>query len=318
MSVLLTAFSLALLCGLALVAVLALLFPASQQFTSRQKRQLARLLGTEKAPVTSTPEQYGDVFHAYLFLKQMEGWGLVKVRPGEELAQLHYFQVASAVILGLLALVLRLPLLLVPVLAVVGYWLPQQLANNAWSRMRSKVDEQLLTLVGEMAATVNFTTDPVEILRRAEVSLRGAGQEFLADELQRTLMEVHQQGLEAWEIAEKRAETLSTTLSTLYFILRRMKQAGGASFSAPFQTAAANLTEIIATRQIVRTKAEAGKSTMYMITGVFVVIIGMMLSNPLLRPAYTQMQGQLLVGGCVLAMAFGYGYIMHKIDEVIG
>ena len=172
---------------LALVAVLALLFPASQQFTSRQKRQLARLLGTEKAPVTSTPEQYGDVFHAYLFLKQMEGWGLVKVRPGEELAQLHYFQVASAVILGLLALVLRLPLLLVPVLAVVGYLLPQQLANNAWSRMRSKVDEQLLTLVGEMAATVNFTTDPVEILRRAEVSLRGAGQEFLADELQRTL-----------------------------------------------------------------------------------------------------------------------------------
>jgi len=57
---------------------------------------------------------------------------------------------------------------------------------------------------------------------------------------------------------------------------------------------------------------------MYMITGVFVVIIGMMLSNPLLRPAYTGMQGQVLVGGCVLAMAFGYGYIMHKIDEVIG
>jgi len=316
MSGVLTAFPLALLGGLGTAGALLLAFPATRRLP--QKRQLARLLGTETARVTPAPEQYGAVFKAYLLLKRLEGFGLVQVRPGAELAQLRRFQVASAVILALLAVVLRLPVAIVPVLALGGYLLPRQLANGAWSRTRMLVDEQLLTLVAEMAAAVNFTTDPVEIVRRAEVSLRGAGHEFLADELQRTLAEVHQRGAEAWQTAEQRAETLSATLATLYFILRRLKQTGGAGFSAPFQTAATNLTEIIATRQIVRSKAESGKSTMYMITGVFVLIVGTMLFNPILRPAYTSPLGQLVVGVSVTVMAFGYWYIMRKIDEVIG
>jgi hypothetical protein len=235
----------------------------------------------ETTRVTPAPEQYGAVFKAYLLLKRLEGFGLVQARPGEELAQLRRFQIAGAVILGLLALVLRLPVALVPVGVGIGYLLPKQLANGAWGKTRTLVDEQLLTLVAEMAAAVNFTTDPVEIVRRAEVSLRGAGHEILADELPRTLAEVHQRGTEAWQAAEQRAEALSATLSTLYFILRRLKQTGGAGFSAPFQTAATNLTEIIATRQIVRSKAESGKSTMYMITAVFVLIVGSMLFNPI-------------------------------------
>ena len=316
MSGLLTAFPLALFVGLGTAGALLAAFPATRRLP--QKRQLARLLGTETARATPAPEQYGAVFKAYLLLKRLEGFGLVQARPGEELAQLRRFQVAGAVILGLLALVLRLPVALVPVGVGIGYLLPKQLANGAWGKTRTLVDEQLLTLVAEMAAAVNFTTDPVEIVRRAEVSLRGAGHEFLADELQRTLAEVHQRGTEAWQAAEQRAEALSATLSTLYFILRRLKQTGGAGFSAPFQTAATNLTEIIATRQIVRSKAESGKSTMYMLTAVFVLIVGSMLFNPILRPAYTSPLGQLVVGVSVTVMASGYWYIMRKIDEVIG
>jgi|GEM_PF-1621671 len=314
----LSAFMVALIVGGGSAALVALLLPHRLRLTHTQAR-LDTLIGSGPGEGNAVNASYDfdtfeAEFQAHLWLSKL-GWLGLRPEPGREVAQLRVVRWSAALVLVLLGIITQLPPLLWPVLAGIGYWLPGLLAASAWSKLRLSVDSALLTLIGDLSSLVHFTTDPVEILQKAALNQAATGQTFLATELQRTANAVKLQGQCAWEAAEQRAYALKPTLAMVYFILRRLKQTGGVEFAKAFQLTADNLTELISTRQLIQAKAKSANSSMYTIAGIFALIILQMLWNPLLREAYLSPLGQLILALCLGMMAFGFWYILRKIER---
>lgn len=310
------AFIVALIVGGGVTAGLVLLLPYRERLSHSRLATLVDGATSTEAP----PPNFGAFdaeFRAHLLLSKLRWLGL-QPEAGRESAQLRTLCWSSALLLALVGLVTQLPLLVIPILAAIGYWLPGQLARTEWARLRLSVDGDLLTLIGDLSGMVNFTTDPVEILNKVALNQAAGGQNFLAQELQRTSNAVRLHGQGAWEEAEKRATALSPTLAMIYFILRRLKQTGGTEFARAFRLTADNLTEIISTRQLIQSKAQAAKSTMYLIAGIFAFILLQMLWNPTMRQTYTSPLGQLILAGCLGVMGVGFGYIFHHVEEILG
>jgi hypothetical protein len=202
-------------------------------------------------------------------------------------------------------------------LTVLVYWLPNQLAHSTWRKAQDQVDEDLLMLITDIGSLVQFTANPLEALEEAEQTLRVSDSQLLADELQRTLLDVRRHGDRGWAVAEERVQSLSTTLAMLYFTLGRLKQTGGARFGENFKLTADNLIEIQGVRTQINGQAQSAKSTMNMIAIVLALIFANMLSNPTMQPAYVSPIGQFILAGSVLLMGFGYWYIHRRIEKVM-
>jgi hypothetical protein len=312
-----SAFILSLLIGGATFTAL-LLGLGQRRYLNANVQRLRQLLGLESgiqaAVAAATQAQTYDAdYRAHLLLQRFHlAHTLENARAVQR--RLQYLLAAGAALLGVL---FDLPLLMTGAVGVLAYWIPPQLAQHTWRRAKQQVEEQLLALVTDLRSLTQFTANPRAALEEAEANLRVADGELLADDLQRTLMDVRRHGDRGWRMAEERAQALSPTLAMLYFSLGRLKQTGGTRFAATFDRTGDTLIEILGIRMRINSQAQSGKSTMNVIGGVLALILASMLSDPLMRTAYTTPLGQLLLAGSVLLMGFGYWYIHRQIEKVM-
>ncbi len=312
-----SAFTLALLVGGAVFTVLVLLW-GNRRYLNDNVQRLRQLLGMEtgiqQAVADATRAQTYDAhYRAHLWLRRFN------IAPTLENARQvqRRLQVLLAIGGCCLGLLFNLPLPLTAAVALLVYWIPQQLAQNTWRQAKNQVEEDLLSLVTDLRSLTQFTANPLEALEEAEANLRVSDCELLAAELQRTLLDVRRHGDRGWRMAEERAQALSSTLAMLYFTLGRLKQTGGTRFAETFETLGDTLIDILGIRLRINSQAQSGKSTMNMIAIVLALIFGSMLSDPLMREAYTTPLGQALLAGSVLLMGFGYWYIHRLLEKVM-
>jgi hypothetical protein len=311
-----TAFMLSLLIGGATFTSLFLVWGKRRYLNDNVKR-LRQALGMETAILEQAEEAahaqvYNAAYRAHLLLERyniahtLDNAPVIKQR----------MQLVLAAAACLFALAFELPVPLTATVTLVVYWLPHQLAHSTWRKAKDQVDEDLLLLITDIGSLVQLSANPLEALEEAEETLRMADSQLLADELRRTIMDVRRLGQRGWGLAEERTEQLSTTLSTIYFTLARLKQTGGARFGENFQLIADNLIDIQSVRSLVNSQAQSAKSTMNMITIVLALIFFNMLSDPTMRQAYTTPIGQFTLAGSVLMMGFGYWYSFQRIEKV--
>ena len=311
------ALVLSLLIGGAVFTVLMLLW-GGRRYLNHNVQRLRQMLGMEtgiQAVVADAAQAqtYDADFRAHLLLQRFNI--AHTLQNARDLQQ--RLQILLAVGAGLLALLFNLPLLMVGAVGGLAYWIPQQLARNTWRKAKDQTEADLLPLVTDLRSLTQFTANPTEAIEEAETNLRISGSEILAEDLQRTLMDVRRHGDQGWHLAEGRAHALSATLATLYFSLGRLKQTGGTRFAQTFDRAGDNLIDIIGIRMRINSRVQSGKSTMNMIVIVLALIMANMLSDPVMRDIYTTPLGQLVLAGSVLVMGFGYWYIQRMLEKAM-
>jgi Flp pilus assembly protein TadB len=312
-----SAFILSLLSGGATFTAL-LLVVGQRRYLNDNVQRLRRMLGLEtgirEAVTAATQAQTYDAdYRAHLLLRR---FNIAHTLENARAVQ-RRLQLLLALGAGLLGVLFDLPLLMTGAVGLLVYWIPQQVAQNTWRRARSAAEEELIALVTDLRSLTQFTANPLEALEEAEANLRVADSEILADELQQTLLDVRRHGDRGWRIAEERAHALSSTLAMLYFSLGRLKQTGGTRFAETFDRTGDTLIDILGIRMRINSQAQSGKSTMNVIAIVLALILASMLSDPVMRAAYTTPLGQLILAGSVLLMGLGYWYIHRMIEKVM-
>jgi hypothetical protein len=311
-----TAFTLSLLFGGATFSTLFVSGLGARRRLNSNVRRLRQMLGMDsdilaQAAATAQAKTYNAAYQAHLLLERFN----IGHTLDTALEVKQRLQIVLAAAAFLISLGFDLPFPLALAATVVVYWVPNQLAKSTWRKAQDQVAEDLLMLITDIGSLVQFTANPLEALVEAEQTLRLTDNQLLADELQRTIMDVRRYGDRGWVRAEERVQTLSSTLAMLYFTLRRLKQTGGVRFGENFKLTADNLIEIQGVRTQINSRTQSARSTMNMIAIILALIFANMLSSATMRQAYMSPVGQLTLAGSVLLMGFGYWYIFRRIEK---
>jgi len=206
-----------------------------------------------------------------------------------------------------------------PIVALVGaglaFWAPRSyVAGRAKGRGR-KIDEEMPAALTRIASLITLQPDPVELLAQVADTLRAANPgSLLARELRITVAQARTVGAET-ALRDLEARAPSTSLSSLAFSLRTYAKAGGAYADALIQ-AAERSRAIIAGRN--RAQAKAAEATLAA-KAIPLLLLGMsifLLQDPMFRQFYATFLGQVILGGAVAAMVYGYTLIKSMVEEV--
>jgi len=281
---------------------------------SAASRRLSNMLASPAPAPQQTEYAFGSqAFKAALLLRKLH----IPVKPGEEVKAIEMARLGLALAGAAAALVFGLPVVVVAALAGALWFGITMLLDSQVGSVRAAIEKGTAKLFSDVAALAMINADAATILERTSTNLAAGGDKYLAPELDRVAGSLRLQGRQALLDAEGRVQAISPSLSLFFFVLRRLQETGGAQFSAAFQSAAGNLGAIMSVRQKIQAKADGARGTIRIIVGAFAFIFVQMFLNPLMRQAYTTLPAQLMLAGCIGAMAFGYWFISGQIDEVL-
>ncbi|MBN1888874.1 MAG: hypothetical protein JW850_12845 [Thermoflexales bacterium] len=302
---------------LAAATVAAFLVMVARQLpvsASSVSRRLSNALAAPSQAQDQTEYEFGtQEFKASLLLRRLH----IRVQVGEEVRTIGMIRIVLAIAGAGIALVFGLPLVVLAALGGVIWFGVGLLLDAQVGSVKASIEKSTAKVFSDVAALAMINADASTILERTSTNLRAAGDRYLAPELERVERDLRLRGRQALLDAEARVQNISPSLALFFFILRRLQETGGAQFSSAFQSAANNLGAIMSVRQKIQAKADGAHGTIRIIVGAFIFVFAQMFLNPLMRQTYTSLPAQMMLAGCIGAMAFGYWFISGQIEEVL-
>ena len=208
---------------------------------------------------------------------------------------------------------LDLPPLLVVLGAGVAAYAPRWVLTNRQRGRGEALDRELPDALTRVANLLRIQPNVANVLGMTADSLSSTGETTLSKELRRTAADMRSQGADALQALERRAA--SPSLANLAFALRIYVRAGG-EFSAVMATMARRTRRILEGRN--RAVAKAGEATIAakVLPALLVLVTAFVAQDPDFAGFYRSVTGQIIVGGVIVLMAFGYFVIQGMIRDV--
>jgi len=217
---------------------------------------------------------------------------------------------------GALAVALLLVLGIPPLAAVLGFlagavafdaWLDEQ-----WRKVRLQVEEEIPALLVRLAAAVKVTENVPLVLTEVAETLAPKGP--LRRWLLRLVKNMQTQGpTAALKQAREEAQILSPSLLVVVALLERFVETGGKGFAEAFDTAAANLSDVLDARVDARNKGASAQGTVFIIVGVTLAMMVSVIGGGLVVGSGLQV----LFGIVILWMTVGMMFVRRMIQEAI-
>ena len=184
--------------------------------------------------------------------------------------------------------------------------------QSRWHSYIQNLEEDLPLFLSQLAATLATISNFVEAMKQCVSaqgdggSIRPAGQYFRL-----LINEFEARGVEVMDEAIEVAKTLSPTLASTLYLLKRSHEMGGAEFHEAIRVASGQMSKLQDSRRQAQVRANGARGVM---VTVLILMLGsvivMVMSNPVFREAY---QHPIMIGGAGLAIVMmGVGYFVME------
>ncbi len=221
------------------------------------------------------------------------------------------------VVLGALLLLLVLGMPLVPAIggAALAYILADEFLRGKTRKARIAIEGELPTFVSRLGGMLLVTSSPRAAVEEVTATLLPGRP--LRTWMDRLLAGWSSQGEPFLANAHLEGNRISPLLGLTVYQIRRLAETGGAGFTKAFATTAEELSAILEARAVAGSKAEGARQAVLTMLAIMAVILGIMLSSPVIRSGYADPTAQLIAAGALGVMAFGYTQLNGMIADAL-
>lgn len=219
--------------------------------------------------------------------------------------------------LGVFAALMLLGMPLVPAIggAALAYILADEFLRGKARKARLAIEGELPTFVSRLGGMLLVTSAPRMAVEEVTATLLPGRP--LRIWMERLLAGWSSQGEPFLANAHLEANRISPLLGLTVYQIRRLAETGGAGFVKAFATTAEELSAILEARAVAGSKAEAARQAVLTMLAIMAIILGIMLSSPVIRQGYADPTSQLIAAGALAVMAFGYTQLNGMIADAL-
>ena len=222
--------------------------------------------------------------------------------------------------LGLLmALVFRLPGLVLIAAAIAGWIAPIAWLNQRQKARALSIDDDLPAALSGLAATLAMSQNLSEALQSAADAVSPPGDEaprLLALELRRTAAMLASGSDLAAALLDLQKRSSSPTLAMLAFNLRVHATSGGGKFTRQVIETASRVRNMLEGRKRAKAFAGSANSIVLMIIGLTAALAIMAFQDPSFAAYYRSTTGAMVILIVAGVMALGYWFMRGLIEDV--
>ena len=225
--------------------------------------------------------------------------------------------VYAAVVLGVLLLLVVLGMPVVPALGGAGlsYILADEFLKGKTHKARLAIEQELPTFVSRLGGMLLVTSSPRVAVEEVTATLLPG--KPLRTWMERLLAGWSSQGEPFLENAHLEGNAISPLLGLTVYQIRRLAETGGAGFAKAFATTAEELSAILEARAVAGSKAEGARQAVLTMLAIMAVILGIILSSPVIRSGYSDPTAQTIAAAALGVMAFGYTQLNGMIADAL-
>jgi hypothetical protein len=225
--------------------------------------------------------------------------------------------VYAAVTLGALAALVLLGMPLVPAAggSALAYILADEFLRGKTRKARLSIEGELPTFVSRLGGMLLVTSSPRAAVEEVTATLLPGRP--LRTWMERLLAGWSSQGEAFLVNAHLEGNRISPLLGLTVYQIRRLAETGGAGFTKAFATTAEELSAILEARAVAGSKAEGARQAVLTMLAIMAVILGIMLSSPVIRQGYADPTSQMIAAGALGVMAFGYTQLNGMIADAL-
>jgi hypothetical protein len=219
--------------------------------------------------------------------------------------------------LGVFTALMLLGMPLVPAIggAALAYILADEFLRSKARKARLAIERELPTFVSRLGGMLLVTSAPRVAVEEVTATLLPGRP--LRIWMERLLAGWSSQGEPFLANAHLEANRISPLLGLTVYQIRRLAETGGAGFVKAFGTTAEELSAILEARAVAGSKAEAARQAVLTMLAIMAIILGIMLSSPVIRQGYADPTAQLIAAGALAVMAFGYTQLNGMIADAL-
>ena len=221
------------------------------------------------------------------------------------------------VVLGGFAILLVLGMPVVPAVggAALAYILADEFLCGKTHKARLAIEQELPTFVSRLGGMLLVTSSPRVAVEEVTATLLPG--KPLRTWMERLLAGWSSQGEPFLENAHLEGNAISPLLGLTVYQIRRLAETGGAGFTKAFATTAEELSAILEARAVAGSKAEGARQAVLTMLAIMAVILGIILSSPVIRSGYADPTAQTIAAAALGVMAFGYTQLNGMIADAL-
>jgi hypothetical protein len=199
--------------------------------------------------------------------------------------------------------------------AALAYILADEFLRGKTRKARIAIEGELPTFVSRLGGMLLVTSSPRAAVEEVIATLLPG--KPLRTWMERLLAGWSSQGEPFLANAHLEGNAISPLLGLTVYQIRRLAETGGAGFTKAFATTAEELSAILEARAVAGSKAEAARQAVLTMLAIMAVILGIMLSSPVIRQGYADPTSQMIAAGALGVMAFGYTQLNGMIADAL-
>ncbi len=221
------------------------------------------------------------------------------------------------VVLGGFAILLVLGMPVVPAVggAALAYILADEFLRGKTRKARLAIEQELPTFVSRLGGMLLVTSSPRVAVEEVTATLLPG--KPLRTWMERLLAGWSSQGEPFLANAHLEGNAISPLLGLTVYQIRRLAETGGAGFTKAFATTAEELSAILEARAVAGSKAEGARQAVLTMLAIMAVILGIILSSPVIRSGYSDPTAQTIAAAALGVMAFGYTQLNGMIADAL-
>ena len=196
-----------------------------------------------------------------------------------------------------------------------GVLLVNGMKETAWQAVKAELEREVPIFLNSFISSIQVTGNLVRAVDGEIATLDPKGP--LAAWLRHFVQVCQSRGLEALPELEKEAFTLSVSLGSMVFLMRRLQETGGEEYRHAFELAVENQSGILDGRAQARATGSGARGAVGIIVAMVIFVVVMMVRNPTVARAVHTPLVQVVYAGLALLMCFGWGLMNKMIDEMI-
>ncbi len=221
------------------------------------------------------------------------------------------------VVLGGFAILLVLGMPVVPAVggAALAYILADEFLRGKTRKARLAIEQELPTFVSRLGGMLLVTSSPRVAVEEVTATLLPG--KPLRTWMERLLAGWSSQGEPFLANAHLEGNAISPLLGLTVYQIRRLAETGGAGFTKAFATTAEELSAILEARAVAGSKAEGARQAVLTMLAIMAVILGIILSSPVIRSGYSDPTAQTIAAAALGVMTFGYTQLNGMIADAL-
>ncbi|MGB8211985.1 MAG: hypothetical protein WCE68_00370 [Anaerolineales bacterium] len=217
--------------------------------------------------------------------------------------------------LTLAMLLFGLPFLTSLIGLIAGYVLVDGIVTRDWNKMRTDIEAEIPALLSGLKSNIATAPNVPDALADTARTLKKGGP--LRNWAEKTASRMHTEGQPCITLLLEEASAVSSSLAVCVELISRMWTTGGAGYAQAFESAAANLREVLNARVLARARGSGAQGTTNLLMGMAFGTIVFLNHVPAMAATVRTPLVQVAYAIIFLVLVYGYNMINDMIENAV-